>query len=333
MRSLVGDRISLLVQTFSSVIIAWLMGLIIAWRIAVVIIAVQPLMVFCFYTRKVILTAMSQNALKAQGQGSQLAAEAVSNHRTISAFSSQEKILRLFEKSQEGLRRESIKQSLLAGFALALSQCLIYFNTTLDYWYGARLVSKGEITFKSFFQVFYILLTTGKVIAEAGSMSNDIAKGSDAVKSVFGILAREIRIHPDDERGKKTYSIDGNVDLRHVDFAYPARPDVRILKNFCLTIKAGKSTALVGQSGSGKSTIIGLIERFYNPLKGSVRIKGTDIRNFYLKSLRKHIALVGQEPTLFAGSIRDNILYGKENATEVEMIEAAKTANAHDFIR
>ena len=121
--------------------------------------------------------------------------------------------------------------------------------------------------------------------------------------------------------------------MRHVDFAYPARPDVRILKNFCLTIKAGKSTALVGQSGSGKSTIIGLIERFYDPLKGSVRIKGTDIRNFNLKSLRKHIALVGQEPTLFAGSIRDNILYGKENTTEVEMIEAAKSANAHDFIR
>ena len=100
MRSLVGDRISLLVQTFSSVIIACLMGLIIAWRLAVVIIAVHPFIVLCFYTKKVILTAMSQKALKAQDQGSQLVAEAVSNHRTISAFSSQEKILRLFEKSQ-----------------------------------------------------------------------------------------------------------------------------------------------------------------------------------------------------------------------------------------
>ena len=130
------------------------MGLIIAWRLAVVIIAAQPFIVLCFYTKKVLLKAMSQKALKAQDQGSQLAAEAVSNHRTISAFSSQEKIIRLFQKSQEGLRRESIKQSLLAGFALALSQCLIYFNTTLDYWYGARLVSKGEITFKSIFQDF-----------------------------------------------------------------------------------------------------------------------------------------------------------------------------------
>ena len=88
--------------------------------------------------------------------------------------------------------------------------------------------------------------------------------------------------------------------------------------------------ALVGQSGSGKSTIICIIERFYDPLKGTVKIDG---RTFNLRNLRKHIALVGQEPTLFAGSIQDNILYGKENATEGEIIEAAKAANAHDFIR
>jgi len=90
--------------------------------------------------------------------------------------------------------------------------------------------------------------------------------------------------------------------------------------------------AIVGQRGSGKSTIVGLIERFYDPLKGTVRIDGRDIKTFNLRSLRKHIALVGQEPILFAGSIRDNILYGKDNATEAEMIEAAKAANAHGYI-
>ena len=127
--------------------------------------------------------------------------------------------------------------------------------------------------------------------------------------------------------------LEGSVDVRNVDFAYPARPDVIIFKNFCLKIKAGTSMALVGQSGSGKSTIIGIIERFYDPLKGTVKIDGRDIRTFNLRNLRKHIALVGQEPTLFAGSIRDNIPYGKKNATEGEIIEAAKAANAHDFIR
>jgi len=117
-----------------------------------------------------------------------------------------------------------------------------------------------------------------------------------------------------------------------VDFVYPARPNAMILRNFCLQIKAGSNVALVGKSGCGKSTIIGLIERFYDPVKGLVLIDGQDIKSFNLRSLRKHIALVGQEPTLFAGSIRENIAYGKENATEAEIVEAAKAANAHEFI-
>eukprot|EP00253_Pinus_taeda_P032950 PITA_32950 len=172
-------------------------------------------------------------------------------------------------------------------------------------------------------------MSTGRAIGEAGSMSTDIAKGSHAFNSVFGILDRESQINSDDEKGEKMDKIEGSVDLRNMDFAYPARPDVMIFKNLCLRIKAGKSMALVGQSRSGKSTIIGLIERCYDPLKGLVKIDGSDIGSFNLKSLRNHIALVGQEPTLFGGSIRDNILYGKEKASDAEMIEAA---NAHDFI-
>lgn len=106
-----------------------------------------------------------------------------------------------------------------------------------------------------------------------------------------------------------------------------------LMVGFSLRVKAGRSIALVGQSGSGKSTIIGLIERYYDPLKGEVRIDGKDIKRLHLQTLRRHIALVGQEPTLFAGTICENILYGRENATEAEIIEAAKAANAHNFIR
>lgn len=332
-RSLVGDRISLIVQTVFAVAVAFTMGLIIAWRLAIIMIAAQPLTVLCFYTRKVLLKTMSEKALRAQDQGSQLAAEAVANHRTISAFSSQEKILYLFEKSQEGPHRDSIKQSWIAGIILGSSQCINLSNWALDFWYGGHLLYKGYITAKAFFQTYYILVSTGRVIAEAGSTSGDIAKGSDAVKSVFCILDRESAINPDDDEGERPHKIEGDVNLRNVDFAYPSRPGVIIFKNFNLTIKAGTSMALVGQSGSGKSTIIGLVERFYDPQKGTVTIDGRDISTFNLRSLRKHIALVAQEPTLFAGSIRDNILYGKENASETEIIEAAKAANAHDFIR
>jgi ATP-binding cassette subfamily B (MDR/TAP) protein 1 len=107
---------------------------------------------------------------------------------------------------------------------------------------------------------------------------------------------------------------------------------VVIFKGFNLSIQPGMSTALVGQSGSGKSTIIGLIERFYEPQRGVVEVDGRDIKTYNLRALRRHIGLVSQEPTLFAGTIRENIMYGTERASEAEIKNAARSANAHVFI-
>ncbi|XP_073103706.1 putative multidrug resistance protein isoform X2 [Elaeis guineensis] len=331
-RSLVGDRMALIIQTVSAVTIACTMGLIIAWRLALVMIAVQPLIIICFYARRVLLRSMSGKAIKSQSESSKLAAEAVSNLRTITAFSSQDRILRLFDHAQEGPRRESIRQSWFAGLGLATSQSLMTCTWSLDFWYGGKLVSHGYITAKALFQTFMVLVSTGRVIADAGSMTTDLAKGSDAVGSVFAILDRYTRIEPEDSEGHRPEKLIGDVDIRGVEFAYPARPDVTIFRGFTLSIEVGKSTALVGQSGSGKSTIIGLIERFYDPLKGTLRIDGKDIKSYHLRSLRRHIGLVGQEPTLFAGTIRENIIYGTEGATEAEIENAARVANAHDFI-
>ncbi|KAE8706725.1 ABC transporter B family member 17 [Hibiscus syriacus] len=332
-RSLVGDRMALIVQTISAVIIACTMGLVIAWRLALVMIAVQPIIIVCFYAKRVLLKSMSQKAIKTQDESSKLAAEAVSNLRTITAFSSQDRILKMLEKAQEGPRRESIRQAWYAGIGLGTSQSLTTCTWALDFWYGGKLMSQGYITAKALFETFMILVSTGRVIADAGSMTSDLAKGSDAVGSVFAILDRYTRIEPEDPDGYKPEKIKGHVDLCDIDFAYPARPDIMIFRGFSLKIEAGKSTALVGQSGSGKSTIIGLIERFYDPLEGAVKIDGRDIRSYHLRSLRKHIALVSQEPTIFAGKIKENIAYGALDETnETEIIEAAIAANAHDFI-
>ncbi|XP_020881129.1 ABC transporter B family member 15 [Arabidopsis lyrata subsp. lyrata] len=332
-RSLVGDRMALLVQTVSAVTIAFTMGLVIAWRLALVMIAVQPVIIVCFYTRRVLLKSMSKKAIKAQDESSKLAAEAVSNVRTITAFSSQERIMKMLEKAQESPRRESIRQSWFAGFGLAMSQSLTSCTWALDFWYGGRLIQDGYITAKALFETFMILVSTGRVIADAGSMTTDLAKGSDAVGSVFAVLDRYTSIDPEDPDGYETERITGQVEFVDVHFSYPTRPDVIIFKNFSIKIEEGKSTAIVGPSGSGKSTIIGLIERFYDPLKGIVKIDGRDIRSYHLRSLRQHIALVSQEPTLFAGTIRENIIYGaSDKIDEAEIIEAAKAANAHDFI-
>ncbi|XWS40814.1 hypothetical protein CRYUN_Cryun17cG0027800 [Craigia yunnanensis] len=332
-RSLIGDQMSLLVQTISGVTVACVMGLFIAWRLAIVMIAVQPLIILSMYTKMVILKSMSRKAIKAQEESSKLAAEAVSNHRTITAFSSQDRILKMLEKAHEGPRKENVRQSLFAGLGLGSAQLLTVFILAFDFWYGGKLISQGYINSKALIETFLILVSTGLVIAEAASMTSDLAKSAEVVGSLFAILDRYTRIEPDDSNGYLSEEITGRVEICGIDFAYTARPNVIILKDFSITIEAGKSTALVGQSGSGKSTIISLIERFYDPLKGVLKIDGRDIRSYNLRSLRKHIALVSQEPTLFAGTIRENILYGaSDKADESEIIEAAKAANAHDFI-
>ncbi|XP_054795326.1 putative multidrug resistance protein isoform X1 [Prosopis cineraria] len=332
-RSLVGDRLSLLSQAIFGSIFAYGLALVLTWRLSLVMIAVQPLVVGSFYSRSVLMKSMAEKARKAQKEGSQLASEAVINHRTITAFSSQKRILALFESTLVGPQKESVRQSWISGFGLFSSQ---FFTTTaaaLAYWYGGRLLIEGLIEPKHLFQAFFILLFTAYIIAEAGSMTSDLSKGSNAVRSVFRILDRRSDIDPETTRAVDiNKKLRGRVELKSVFFAYPTRPEQMIFKGLCLKVEAGRTVALVGQSGSGKSTVIGLIERFYEPLKGTVCIDEQDIKSYNLRVLRSRIALVSQEPTLFAGTIRENIAYGKEKATEAEIKKAATLANAHEFI-
>ncbi|KAL8193507.1 hypothetical protein R6Q57_026642 [Mikania cordata] len=331
-RSLVGDRCALLIQALSAVTVSCTMGLVIAWKLALAMIVVQPLIIVCFYCKVVLLKNMSQKAMKSQLESSKLAAEAVSNLRTITAFSSQTRILKMLLGNQKETTHESIRQAWYTGLGLAFSESLVTCIWALGFWYGGKLISNDHIGAKSFFQTLLILVSTGRVIGEAGTMTNDLDKGFDGVQSVFNVLDRNTLIDPEGPDGIKPEIIRGHVEICEVHFAYPARTDMKIFNNFSLNIEAGKSTALVGQSGSGKSTIIGLIERFYDPDKGVVKVDGKDIRSYHLRTLRKCIALVSQEPMLFASTIRENIIFGaSKEVSESEIVEAAKAANAHDF--
>lgn len=190
-KSLVADRVSLLVQTTSAVTIAMILGLAVAWKLAIVMIAVQPLTILCFYTKKVLLSSVSTNFVKAQNHSTQIAAEAVINHRIVTSYCSLEKVLQLFDEAQEEPRKEARKKSWLAGIGMGSAQCLTFMSWALDFWYGGTLVKKGEISAGDVFKTFFILVSTGKVIADAGSMTSDLAKGSTAIASVFKILDRK----------------------------------------------------------------------------------------------------------------------------------------------
>jgi ABC-type multidrug transport system fused ATPase/permease subunit len=134
------------------------------------------------------------------------------------------------------------------------------------------------------------------------------------------------------EEGEKPNELIGNIEFANVSFNYPARPDIKVLKDVSYRIPAGSTVALVGSSGCGKSTSLQLIQRFYDPTVGHISIDGRDLKNLNVKWLRTHIGVVNQEPTLFGTSIKENIRFGKDDATDEEIITAAKNANAHDFI-
>ena len=158
-------------------------------------------------------------------------------------------------------------------------------------------------SFATTFKVYMIMVFTALAVSDTLAMMPDFAKAGLALKTFFSSLDRTPEIIPDDPTAEivpvDASSVKGEIDLKHVRFAYPTRPDVILFDDFNLHVPAGRSLALVGRSGSGKSSVVSLIERFYDPLAGRVCVDGRDIRTFHLRSLRTHIGLVSQEPMLF----------------------------------
>ncbi|KAK6153012.1 hypothetical protein DH2020_012651 [Rehmannia glutinosa] len=331
-KSAIAERISVILQNMTSLLTSFIVAFIVEWRVSLLILATFPLLVLANFAQQLSLKGFSGDTAKAHAKTSMIAGEGVSNIRTVAAFNAQERILSLFSHELRVPQKRSFRRSQSSGLLFGLSQLTLYTSEALILWYGAHLVSKGVSTFSKVIKVFVVLVITANSVAETVSLAPEIVRGGEAVGSVFSILDRQTRIDPDDSEAEPVESIRGEIELRHVDFAYPSRPDVTVFKDFNLRIRAGRSQALVGASGSGKSSVISLIERFYDPIAGKVMIDGKDIRRLNLKSLRLKIGLVQQEPALFASTIFDNIAYGKDGATEAEVVEAARAANVHAFV-
>ncbi|KAJ1399718.1 P-loop containing nucleoside triphosphate hydrolase [Sesbania bispinosa] len=331
-KSAIAERISVILQNMTSLLTSFIVAFIVEWRVSLLILATFPLLVLANFAQQLSLKGFAGDTAKAHAKTSMIAGEGVSNIRTVAAFNAQNKMLSVFCNELRAPQRQSLRRSQTSGLLFGLSQLALYASEALILWYGAHLVSKGVSTFSKVIKVFVVLVITANSVAETVSLAPEIIRGGEAVGSVFSILDRSTRIDPDDPDAELVESVRGEIELRHVDFAYPSRPDVMVFKDLNLRIRAGQSQALVGASGSGKSSVIALIERFYDPIAGKVMVDGKDIRKLNLKSLRLKIGLVQQEPALFAASIFENIAYGKDGATEAEVVEAARAANVHGFV-
>ncbi|KAL1196719.1 ABC transporter B family member 11 [Cardamine amara subsp. amara] len=334
-RALVGDALSLAVQNTASAVSGLVIAFTASWELALIILVMLPLIGINGYVQVKFLKGFSADAKSKYEEASQVANDAVGSIRTVASFCAEEKVMQMYKKQCEGPIKDGIKQGFISGLGFGCSFFILFCVYATSFYAGARLVEAGKITLTDVFQVFFALTMAAIGISQSSTFAPDSSKAKVAAASIFGIIDRKSKIDSSDESGTVLENVKGDIELRHLSFTYPARPDIQIFRDLCLTIRAGKTVALVGESGSGKSTVISLLQRFYNPDSGHITLDGVELKNLQLKWLRKQMGLVGQEPVLFNDTVRANIAYGKgseDAATESEIIAAAELANAHKFI-
>lgn len=331
-RSVLGDRLSVLLMGLSSAAVGLGVSFAIEWRLTLLAALLTPFTLGASYFSLIINVGPKLDN-GSYAKASNIASGAVSNIRTVATFATQEQIVKAFDRALSEPKKTSVKRTQVLGLALGLSQGSMYAAYTLTLFFGAYLVKKHYTSFGDVFKIFLILVLSSFSVGQLAGLAPDTSMAATAIPAVLDILDRRPSIRNDGRKGKKIESSRAyDIEFKMVTFAYPSRPDVIVLRDFCLKVKGGTMVALVGGSGSGKSTVIWMVQRFYDPLQGKVVMGGMDLRELNLKWLRQQTALVGQEPALFCGSIRENIAFGNPNASWAEVEEAAKEAYIHKFI-
>ncbi|KAJ2926584.1 hypothetical protein H1R20_g10519, partial [Candolleomyces eurysporus] len=336
---LAGVTLGAIVQAITTIISGSILGLVVIWKLALVGIACTPALVSTGYIRLRVVDMKDGANKKAHEESAQLACEAASSIRTVAALTREADCLRLYSQSLEEPLKRSNRTSLLSQALYALSQSLTFFVIALNFWYGTQLVTNFEAGTLEFFiglmGTTFSAMSTGSVFMFVPDMSS--AKG--AASDLLRLLDSTPEIDAESDEGKKldTEKVKGHIRFDNVHFRYPTRPGVRVLRGLSFEVKPGTYIALVGASGSGKSTVIQLIERFYDPLAGDILLDGEKISDMNVQNYRKHLALVSQEPTLYAGTIRFNILLGatkpESEVMQEEIEDTCRKANILEFIQ
>ncbi|EHK21618.1 uncharacterized protein TRIVIDRAFT_192022 [Trichoderma virens Gv29-8] len=309
-------------------------ALAIGWKLALVCISIVPVLLFCGFCRVSMLARFQAQSKKAYERSASYACEATSAIRTVASLSREDDVLATYKAQLEDQARVSFFSVLKSSFFYALSQALTFFCMALGFWYGGTLLGKHEYTIFQFFVCFSEVIYGAQAAGSVFSNAPDIGKAKNAAAELKNLFDRKPSIDVWSKEGENIDKVAGSIEFRNVYFRYPTRPTQPVLSGLNLTVKPGQFVALVGASGCGKSTTIALLERFYATLSGCIYVDGKDISQLNVNSYRSQLALVSQEPTLYQGTIRSNILLGSNDlsVTEEQVIKVCKDANIYDFI-
>ncbi|XP_055758973.1 ATP-dependent translocase ABCB1-like [Salvelinus fontinalis] len=329
-----GDKICVFVQFFCTFLSGFIIGFIFGWKLTLVILAVSPLLAGSAAVWSKILATLTSKELSAYAKAGAVAEEILVAIRTVVAFNGQKKAVERYENNLEDAKNFGIKKAITTNVAMGFTQFVIFGTYALAFWYGTKLsVDEPEnYTIGKTITVFFSVMIGSFSLGQGAPNLEAIAKARGAAYEVYNTIDQPRPIDSSSKEGHKPDCVKGDIEFKNIHFSYPSRKDVKILQGVNLTVPRGKTIALVGASGCGKSTTIQLLQRFYDPDSGEITLDGRDIRTLNVKWLRENMGIVSQEPVLFGTTIAENIRYGREDATDEDIERAVREANAYDFI-
>ncbi|KAI9333111.1 P-loop containing nucleoside triphosphate hydrolase protein [Obelidium mucronatum] len=338
----ISDKVAMVFQSLSAFLAGFIIAFAKGWRLALVLSCAFPLLGGAATLMGKSLAARKSGGADAYAEAGAIAQEVLSSLRTVTSFGGQKRELARYSEKLKRAEWMGIRGAVANGLATGVAFMIIFATYSLGFWYGGQLIPE-HMTSGQVVTVFFSIIIGAFSLGLLGPSLASISAATGVAGKIFETIDRVSPINPFSTEGLKPDVCTGEVVFDNVSFHYPQRTDVPILKSFSLRVPAGKTVALVGASGSGKSTIVKLLERYYDSVSGTITVDGVNVRDLNVQWLRKQIGIVSQEPVLFDRTVRENLLIGMQEdhpeshfskgVLDAKIENACRVANAWDFIQ
>ncbi|CAJ0951215.1 unnamed protein product, partial [Mesorhabditis belari] len=327
-----GDKMGLMVQFTAQFFGGLAIAMTYNWKLTLIMMSLSPVLIICGAFMAKLMASATAEEIKKYSVAGQIAEEVLTSIRTVFAFNGQEGECKKYDNALEAGKRDGYKKSVYIGVGLTITFVVLFSSYCLAFWVGTDYIYWGMASSSTVLTVFFSVMMGSMAMGQAGQQFAVFGVALGAAGVIIQIIDREPEIDSYSTEGKKLDVVKGEVKIENLHFTYPTRKDVPILKGISLTCQPGETVALVGSSGCGKSTIVQLLLRYYNPNSGKITIDGVPLEELNIEFARRMIAVVSQEPILFNTTIIENLRYGNPEATEADIQEALRKANALNFI-
>ena len=328
----VGQKLGLAIQLTGTLASGVAIGFYFSWQLTLVTLGLVPFLATAGGVSKKTSARNAATESAADAAANAVTDELFSSIRTVAAFTAETRALAAYAQAARTAAAAGFKMKATKGFGDGTVQLTLFSGYCLAMWFGAQLIAWGELNGGHAMSAFFAVMISASSLGQLAPCFDAFSRGRSAAATLYSVIDAKPGVDADAGGIVPASPPAGALHLDDVSFTYASRPDAPVFTSLQLRMAASKTTALVGESGSGKSTVIALLLRFYDAQSGSVRFDGVDIRKLDLHWLRSVCGLVSQEPALFATSVRENLRYGRPDASDADIVAACKAAHAHDFV-